>query len=146
MYLDVADPESLPCWSGYTQFILTVNNQIQLEKGSSFILLSMHLLFKVWDSEKRLLSHVHVFKEEITSFAVMQTDPYMYVGDSDGIIKVFKIEEELLMVSQLTDDNQCVYTAPPELPSFSDVKDSDDEGFSNCLNDDPMLEMQPFWC
>ncbi|XP_039017674.1 uncharacterized protein LOC120148708 [Hibiscus syriacus] len=72
MYLDVADPESLPCWSGYAQFTLTVNNQLQSEK--------------------------------------------------------------LLMVSQLTDSDQCVYTAPPELPSFSDMKDSDDEGFSNCLN------------
>ncbi|XP_039061499.1 uncharacterized protein LOC120205741 [Hibiscus syriacus] len=56
---------------------------------------------EVWDLEKRLLSHVHVFKEEITSFAVMQTGPYMYVGDSDGNIKVFKIEQEVCHVIQM---------------------------------------------
>ncbi|KAE8669308.1 hypothetical protein F3Y22_tig00112249pilonHSYRG00229 [Hibiscus syriacus] len=55
----------------------------------------------VWDSEKRLSSYVHVFKEEITSFAVMQTGPYMYVGDSDGNIKVLKIEQEVRHAIQM---------------------------------------------
>ncbi|KAE8726055.1 Breast cancer susceptibility1, putative isoform 2 [Hibiscus syriacus] len=40
-------------------------------------------------------------------------------------------EEDVERPSQLTDGDQCVYTTPPELPSFSDMKDSDDEGFSN---------------
>ncbi|GMI70669.1 hypothetical protein HRI_000736200 [Hibiscus trionum] len=40
-------------------------------------------------------------------------------------------EEDEERPSQLTDGDQCVYTTPPELPSFSDIKDSDDEGFSN---------------
>ncbi|KAL8468583.1 hypothetical protein ACS0TY_031684 [Phlomoides rotata] len=35
-------------------------------------------------------------------------------------------EEDLEKVSQQTDDNQIMYT-PPEVPSFSDIKDSDDE-------------------
>ncbi|GMI68258.1 DUO1-activated WD40 1, Tomosyn-like [Hibiscus trionum] len=56
---------------------------------------------EVWNLEKRLLSDVHVLKEEITSFAVMQTGPYMYVGDSDGNIKVFKIEQEVCHVIQM---------------------------------------------
>ncbi|KAK9012346.1 hypothetical protein V6N11_040403 [Hibiscus sabdariffa] len=56
---------------------------------------------EVWDLEKRLLSDVHVFKEEITSFAVMQTGSYMYVGDSDGNVKVFKIEQEVCRVIQM---------------------------------------------
>ncbi|KAE8688021.1 hypothetical protein F3Y22_tig00111005pilonHSYRG00168 [Hibiscus syriacus] len=40
-------------------------------------------------------------------------------------------EEDVERPSQLTDGDQCVYTTPPELPSFSDMKDSDDERFSN---------------
>ncbi|KAK8625447.1 hypothetical protein V6N13_090319 [Hibiscus sabdariffa] len=40
-------------------------------------------------------------------------------------------EEDEERPSQLTDGDQCVYTTPPGLLSFSDIKDSDDEGFSN---------------
>ena len=39
-------------------------------------------------------------------------------------------EEDVEKSSQLTDGDQCVYITPPEVPSFSDLKDSDDEGFS----------------
>ncbi|XP_007046503.2 PREDICTED: uncharacterized protein LOC18610648 isoform X2 [Theobroma cacao] len=56
---------------------------------------------EVWDLDKKLLSHVHVFKEEITSFTVMQSGPYMYVGDSVGNIKVLKIDQELCHVVQM---------------------------------------------
>ncbi|XVF62302.1 hypothetical protein PTKIN_Ptkin08bG0206500 [Pterospermum kingtungense] len=56
---------------------------------------------EVWDLDKKLLCHVHVFKEEITSFTVMQTGPYMYVGDSVGNIKVLKIDLELVHVVQM---------------------------------------------
>ncbi|XP_021301007.1 syntaxin-binding protein 5 [Herrania umbratica] len=56
---------------------------------------------EVWDLDKKLLSHVHVFKEEITSFTVMQCGPYMYVGDSVGNIKVLKIDQELCHVVQM---------------------------------------------
>ncbi|KAE8669307.1 hypothetical protein F3Y22_tig00112249pilonHSYRG00227 [Hibiscus syriacus] len=61
----------------------------------SFVILLVLNFIQVWDLEKRLSSYVHVFKEEITSFAAMQTGPYMYVGDSDGNIKVLKIEQEV---------------------------------------------------
>ncbi|GMI87859.1 breast cancer susceptibility1, ARABIDOPSIS THALIANA BREAST CANCER SUSCEPTIBILITY1 [Hibiscus trionum] len=40
-------------------------------------------------------------------------------------------EEDVERPSQLTDGDQCVYSTPHELPSFSDMKDSDDEGFSS---------------
>ncbi|KAA3457602.1 Transducin/WD40 repeat-like superfamily protein isoform 1 [Gossypium australe] len=70
----------------------------QLSYDSSLQLLSSE---SVWDLERRLLSHVHVFKEEITSFTVMQAGPYMYVGDSEGNIKVFKIEQEVCHVMQM---------------------------------------------
>ncbi|KAA3466674.1 protein BREAST CANCER SUSCEPTIBILITY 1-like protein [Gossypium australe] len=59
-------------------------------------------------------------------------------------------EEDVERPSQLSDGDQCVYVTPPGLPSFSDMKDSDDEGFSkeevhgNCdhlnLFDSEMLE------
>ncbi|XVE94250.1 hypothetical protein REPUB_Repub01dG0265400 [Reevesia pubescens] len=39
-------------------------------------------------------------------------------------------EEDVEKPSQLTDWDQCLYTTPPEVPSFSDMKDSDDEDFS----------------
>ncbi|XP_022762205.1 LOW QUALITY PROTEIN: protein BREAST CANCER SUSCEPTIBILITY 1 homolog [Durio zibethinus] len=39
-------------------------------------------------------------------------------------------EEDAEKPSQLTDGDQFVYITPPEVPSFSDMKDSDDEGFS----------------
>lgn len=49
---------------------------------------------EVWDIDKKLLSHVHVFKEEITSFMVMQRSFFMYLGDSSGNISVLKLEQE----------------------------------------------------
>ncbi|RVW85722.1 Syntaxin-binding protein 5 [Vitis vinifera] len=49
---------------------------------------------QVWDIDKKLLSHVHVFKEEITSFMVMQRSFFMYLGDSSGNISVLKLEQE----------------------------------------------------
>ncbi|XWS42234.1 hypothetical protein CRYUN_Cryun17cG0150600 [Craigia yunnanensis] len=56
---------------------------------------------EVWDLDKKLLSHVHVFKEEITSFTVMQSGSYMYVGDSVGNIKVLKIDQDVCHVVQM---------------------------------------------
>ncbi|KAE8010739.1 hypothetical protein FH972_007078 [Carpinus fangiana] len=55
------------------------------------VTLKNHL--EVWDIEKKVLSHVHVFKEEITSFTVMRHSCYMYVGDSVGNISVLKLQE-----------------------------------------------------
>ncbi|KAJ4837935.1 hypothetical protein Tsubulata_022530 [Turnera subulata] len=49
---------------------------------------------QVWDVDKRVLSHVYVFKGDITAFAVMQTSLYMYVGDSAGNISILKLDQE----------------------------------------------------
>ncbi|XP_058090596.1 uncharacterized protein LOC131237006 isoform X2 [Magnolia sinica] len=49
---------------------------------------------EVWDVDKRQLSHVHIFKEEITSFMVVPQSFYMYVGDSLGNISVLKVDRE----------------------------------------------------
>ncbi|KAK8304591.1 hypothetical protein V6Z12_D03G002700 [Gossypium hirsutum] len=85
-----------------SKFLEFVQNQgILLNVNLKNHIEASYLLSLVWDLERRLLSHVHVFKEEITSFTVMQAGPYMYVGDSEGNIKVFKIEQEVCHVMQM---------------------------------------------
>lgn len=49
---------------------------------------------EVWDVDRKLLSHVRVIKEEITSFMVIPRTEYMYVGDSVGNISVLKLDKE----------------------------------------------------
>ncbi|GMN28702.1 hypothetical protein TIFTF001_002146 [Ficus carica] len=49
---------------------------------------------QVWDVENKVLSHVHAFQQEITSFTIMQQSPYMYIGDSVGNVSVVKLEKE----------------------------------------------------
>ncbi|CAL5366047.1 unnamed protein product [Camellia sinensis] len=56
---------------------------------------------EVWDMDKKLLSHVHVFKEEITSFTVMQLSLYMYVGDYAGNVSVLKLDKESCNIVQM---------------------------------------------
>ncbi|XVF16029.1 hypothetical protein REPUB_Repub09cG0206400 [Reevesia pubescens] len=87
--------------------ISTMDGRIKLfGKDNSQVLLESDAMvptkfLEVWDLDKKLLSHVHVFKEEITSFTVMQSGPYMYVGDSIGNIKVLKIDQEGCHVVQM---------------------------------------------
>ncbi|KAF5960855.1 hypothetical protein HYC85_002064 [Camellia sinensis] len=59
------------------------------------------ILLNVWDMDKKLLSHVHVFKEEITSFTVMQLSLYMYVGDYAGNVSVLKLDKESCNIVQM---------------------------------------------
>lgn len=49
---------------------------------------------EVWDVDRKLLSHVHAYEVEITSVAVLQHSPYMYVGDYVGNVAVLKIDQE----------------------------------------------------
>ncbi|KAF5735885.1 hypothetical protein HS088_TW14G00014 [Tripterygium wilfordii] len=49
---------------------------------------------EVWDIDKKVLTHVHVCKEDIISFMVMQNSLYMYAGDSGGKISVLKLEQQ----------------------------------------------------
>lgn len=51
-------------------------------------------LIEVWDIDKKRLSHVHVCKEEITSFTIMQHSSYMLLGDTAGKISVLKLDQE----------------------------------------------------
>ncbi|KAJ4714050.1 Transducin/WD40 repeat protein [Melia azedarach] len=56
---------------------------------------------EVWDIDKKLLSHVHVCKREITSFTVMQRSSFMYVGDSAGNISVLELDRESCNIVQM---------------------------------------------
>nr|POE59657.1 isoform 2 of syntaxin-binding protein 5 [Quercus suber] len=56
---------------------------------------------EVWDIDEKLLSHVHVFKGEITSFTVMQHSLFIYIGYSDGNISVLKLDEEPFHIVQM---------------------------------------------
>ncbi|KAH9710613.1 Lgl C domain-containing protein [Citrus sinensis] len=49
---------------------------------------------QVWDIDKKRLSHVHVCKEEIASFTIMQHSSYMLLGDTAGKISVLKLDQE----------------------------------------------------
>lgn len=49
---------------------------------------------EVWDIDKKELSYMHKFNEEITSYAVMQQSFYLYVGDCLGDISILKLNQE----------------------------------------------------
>ncbi|KAK6922499.1 Lethal giant larvae (Lgl)-like, C-terminal domain [Dillenia turbinata] len=54
---------------------------------------SCKLIAFIWDISKKTLSHVHIFKEEITSCSILQLGFYMYVGDSGGNVSVLKLNQ-----------------------------------------------------
>ncbi|KAG5407727.1 hypothetical protein IGI04_013846 [Brassica rapa subsp. trilocularis] len=92
--------------------LLNVNSKNQIE---------------VWDLEKKLMSHVHVFNGEITSLRVMQHTPYFYVGDSSGNVSVLKIDLDSNQVIQMD------YTIPYLASNGSPVEASDDTSVVSIL-------------
>ncbi|CDY40621.1 BnaA03g53420D [Brassica napus] len=92
--------------------LLNVNSKNQIE---------------VWDLEKKLMSHVHVFNGEITSLRVMQHTPYFYVGDSSGNVSVLKIDQDSNQVIQMD------YTIPYLASNGSPVEASDDTSVVSIL-------------
>ncbi|XP_006412090.2 uncharacterized protein LOC18028275 isoform X2 [Eutrema salsugineum] len=92
--------------------LLNVNSKNQIE---------------VWDVDKKLLSHVHVFNGEITSFRVMQHTPYFYVGDSSGNVTVLKIDQDSNQVIQMD------YTIPYLASNGSPVEASEDTSVVSIL-------------
>ncbi|KAH0871699.1 hypothetical protein HID58_078721, partial [Brassica napus] len=104
--------------SKFTEFVqnqgllLNVNSKNQIE---------------VWDLEKKLMSHVHVFNGEITSLRVMQHTPYFYVGDSSGNVSVLKIDQDSSQVIQMD------YTIPYLASNGSPVEASDDTSVVSIL-------------
>ncbi|OVA00628.1 WD40 repeat [Macleaya cordata] len=77
-----------------TQALLESNDTVP----SKFLqfLENQGILFNVtvWDIERKQLSHVQIFKQEITSFMVIQHSFYMYVGDSLGNVSTWKLDQE----------------------------------------------------
>ncbi|XAR58060.1 hypothetical protein NMG60_11026417 [Bertholletia excelsa] len=72
-----------------------------LENQSILLNLNANDHIEVWDIQRKLLSHVHVFKEVITSFTALQHGFYMYVGDSKGNVSVLKLDQEQCNVVQM---------------------------------------------
>ncbi|CAK7355561.1 unnamed protein product [Dovyalis caffra] len=66
------------------------NTQVLLESPEAL----PSKFLQVWDVEKKVLSHVHVSKEDITSFTVMQNSLYIYAGDSIGNVSILKLDPE----------------------------------------------------
>ncbi|KAK2999096.1 hypothetical protein RJ639_023440, partial [Escallonia herrerae] len=62
---------------------------------------STNIIDEVWDIERRLLSYVHVSKEEITSFTTLPRSLYMYLGDSVGNISVLQLNREPCNIVQM---------------------------------------------
>ncbi|CAI0421744.1 unnamed protein product [Linum tenue] len=85
-------PDALP-----TKFLKFV------QTGSTLVLLNVtssnHI--EVWDVEKRLLSHIHVFPGDITSFTPLRHTPFIYVGDSAGNVTVLKLEPDLWHLTRM---------------------------------------------
>ncbi|XP_031269259.1 uncharacterized protein LOC116127759 isoform X2 [Pistacia vera] len=79
---------------------------------------------EVWDIDKNLLSDVHLSKKEITSFTIMQSSHFMYVGDAGGNITVLKLDQSSRVV-------QMKYTIPPSASHGNEV--SGDPAVSHVL-------------
>eukprot|EP00258_Populus_trichocarpa_P041917 XP_024457936.1 uncharacterized protein LOC7492127 isoform X2 [Populus trichocarpa] len=76
-------PEAVP--SKFLQFIQNKGILVNVTSKNQI---------EVWDLDSKVLSNVHVFKEDITSFTVMQSNLYIYVGDYLGNVKVLKLDQE----------------------------------------------------
>nr|XP_043631084.1 uncharacterized protein LOC122602544 isoform X2 [Erigeron canadensis] len=83
-------PEAIP--SKFLQFIHNEQFLININEKN-------HI--EVWDIEMKSLAHVHIFKEEITSFTILQRTFYMYVGDSFGNVSVLKFDKETCSIVQM---------------------------------------------
>ncbi|XP_008448470.2 uncharacterized protein LOC103490647 isoform X2 [Cucumis melo] len=56
---------------------------------------------EVWDIDRKLVAHVHVFEQEITSFTILQQTPYIYVGDYLGNVSVLKLDQSVCNIIQM---------------------------------------------
>ncbi|KAJ8567715.1 hypothetical protein K7X08_019923 [Anisodus acutangulus] len=65
-----------------------------MENQGILININSNNRIEVWDVEQRYLCNVHDFDRDITSFALMQNTPYLYLGDSSGHVSVMKVIKE----------------------------------------------------
>ncbi|KAK2966840.1 hypothetical protein RJ640_027799 [Escallonia rubra] len=88
-----------------SKFLQFIENQgILLHVNANNHIEASHLtniIDEVWDIERRLLSYVHILKEEITSFTVLPRSLYMYLGDSVGNISVLQLNKETCNIVQM---------------------------------------------
>ncbi|XP_024025786.1 uncharacterized protein LOC21390484 isoform X2 [Morus notabilis] len=90
---------------------------------------------EVWDIENKVWSHVHAFQHEITSFAIMQQSPYMYIGNSLGNVSVLKLEKEPFRIVLV----QTNYTIPFSISHGNSTEVSAENAVAHILPQ-PMAE------
>ncbi|KAI4327839.1 hypothetical protein L6164_020257 [Bauhinia variegata] len=82
---------------------------------------------EVWDIDKKLLVDVHIFKDDITNFAVIKHSLFMYIGHSCGNVSVLKLEREPWHLVQMK------YTIPISASHGSSSEVSDDTAVTHIL-------------
>ncbi|KAK9129222.1 hypothetical protein Sjap_009709 [Stephania japonica] len=65
-----------------------------IENQGILLNVTLNSRIEVWDIERKRLSHIHIYKGEITSFVVVQHSLFIYVGDSVGNVSVLKLDLE----------------------------------------------------
>ncbi|KAJ6305198.1 hypothetical protein OIU78_020689 [Salix suchowensis] len=83
-------PEAVP--SKFLQFIQNKGILVNVTSKNQI---------EVWDLDRKVLSSVHVSKEDITSFTVMQSNLYIYVGDYLGNVSVLKLDQESCLFERM---------------------------------------------
>ncbi|CAL9101764.1 unnamed protein product [Musa acuminata var. zebrina] len=77
-----------------------------MENQGILLNVTSHNHIEVWNIDKKQVTHVHIFNEEITSFVVVQQSFYIYVGDCLGNVTVLKLDNTL----------QCLVKMPYKIP------------------------------
>ncbi|KAL8134157.1 uncharacterized protein LOC141712819 isoform X4 [Apium graveolens] len=93
--------------NGHSQTLLesseSVPSKFMQFMESEGILLNININnhIEVWDIDRKFLTCVHIFKEELTSISVSPHTEYMYIGDSVGNISVCKVDRESCKLVQM---------------------------------------------
>ncbi|KAG5245445.1 syntaxin-binding protein [Salix suchowensis] len=109
-------PEAVP--SKFLQFIQNKGILVNVTSKNQI---------EVWDLDRKVLSSVHVSKEDITSFTVMQSNLYIYVGDYLGNVSVLKLDQESCLFERMK------YTIPLSASHGSPAEVSGDTAVLHAL-------------
>ncbi|KAK9164913.1 hypothetical protein Scep_000104 [Stephania cephalantha] len=117
-----------------TQALLESNEAVSskflqfIENQGILLNVTLDNRIEVWDIERKHLSHIHIYKGEITSFGVVRHSLFIYVGDSVGNVSVLKLDPETHHLecmkynipfsashgntTEFADDNAVIYVIP----------------------------------
>ncbi|KAG9442957.1 hypothetical protein H6P81_018811 [Aristolochia fimbriata] len=93
------------------------------------ILLNVNVLnhIEVWDIENKQLAHIYDYKDEITSFMVMQRCSFVYVGNASGNVSVLRLDQEPLHLVNMQ------YHIPSSASHVSTTEDTKDSAIISIL-------------